>query len=615
MAKLVDRRDIDFMLNEWLNVEQLTNFGYYADHSREIFDMVLDNVEKLSEEIIRPTNVDGDREGVKLENGVVVTPASFKKAYKEFHAGGWMSVCDDYEWGGQQLPRIFGVVGNMFLGAANHSFVMSPGLTHGAANLVKTFGTETQKKKFLPKMISGENGGTMCLTEPQAGSDVGNLTTVARRNPDGTFSIKGSKIFISWGDSDLYDNVIHPVLARIEGDPAGTKGISIFLVPKYRVDENGEKLGPNDVTVTGLEHKMGIHASPTCAIAFGENDDCIGELLGEERQGMKIMFQMMNGARLETGVQGLSCSEPAYRYALEYCRDRKQGSSIKEFKNPDAPRVSIIEHPNVRRKLMDMRAKVEAMRALIGYTALNLDLSIVAEGSERDTASDVVELLTPIVKAWCTDTGFSVNEIAIECLGGHGYLADHPLEQYMRDMKIASLYEGTNGIQAMDLLGRKLGMKGGAILMALLQRIGETAGRASDELKSAASLLMEAQGELAQTAMGLGASFAQGNIQHPLLAAKPFLDAMGIVVATWLLLWQAEVAEQQLKALQAEKGVSDLGAFVKENANAAYYYSKVRTAKYYAARYIPEARAKFSYIGSGDVTAMEAIFDDGDMLN
>jgi alkylation response protein AidB-like acyl-CoA dehydrogenase len=601
MARLFDRRDTDFVLFDVLKVQDLTRLPRFADHSEDVFRMILDAAEKLTHEEVAPTNVDGDRIGVKLVDGKVQVPESFKGAYRKYIEGGWFTLMEDYDVGGQQLPHSLGVAVEAMFDAANHSLQMLPGLSIGAVQMVKTFGTERQKKLYMEKMYSGDWSGTMCLTEPNAGSDVGNLTTVARRNPDGTYSIKGAKIFISWGEHEVCENIIHPVLARIEGDPAGTKGISIFLVPKYRVNEDGSMGEFNDVTCVGLEHKMGIHGSPTCQLNFGENDACVGELLGEERKGMKIMFQMMNTARLGVAVQGLSLAEPAWLYALEYAEERKQGSSMKEFKNPDAPRVSIMQHPDVRRMILDMQAKVQAMRALLLFTGHNADIASAGEGDEAALAQGVVELMTPIVKSWCTDIGFDVNETAIQVLGGHGFLADHPLEQYMRDAKIGSLYEGTNGIQAMDLLGRKIGMKGGLYLMQLAARIDETCGRAQADadLKDLGDLVSQARNALAETAMQLGATFAGGDLELPLLNAKPFLDAMSETLAGWALLEHALVAKAKLAALG--------GVDPRTNPDAAFLDGKIKTARYFISRTLPLSVGKFQIIRTSDRTPLEAV--------
>ncbi|RMF12895.1 MAG: acyl-CoA dehydrogenase [Candidatus Dadabacteria bacterium] len=615
MAKLWNRRDVDFLLFEVLKVQELNRFDRYKDYDEDTYRMILDAAEQLAHEEYFPTNHEGDVHGTKYENGEVRVPESFRKLKQLFVEGGWMTLMDDYDLGGQQVPHTIGMITGCVFGAGNHSFTMFPGLAHGTADLIRTFGTDRQKELYMKPILDLTYGGTMCLTEPNAGSDVGNLTTTAKRNEDGTYSIKGQKIFISWGDHNLADNIVHAVLARIEGDPPGTKGISIFIVPKYRVNEDGSIGEFNNVVCTGVEHKMGIHASPTCALSFGDDGECIGELLGEERQGMRIMFQMMNGARLEVGMQGLSCSEPAYLYALEYAQERRQGTSITEFKNPEAPRAAIIEHPNVRRMLMNMKAKTEAMRAMLGFTALNLDTAHVAtDEAEKDRANGIVELLIPIVKSWCTDEGFRVTEEAMQTLGGHGYLADHPIEQYMRDVKIGSLYEGTNGIQAMDLVGRKLVMKGGQYAMALLQRVAEDAARlkGNDDpmLKEIGEDLDRLRDHVGKTAMSIGQQFMARNLALPLLNAKPFLDAMGEVIATWLLSWEAEVAQQKLASMLADAGVTDEDsrkAFLASSSDAAFYDSKIRTAYYAAKRFLPMAEARLQGCDSGERAALDVV--------
>lgn len=618
MAKLWNRRDVEFLLFDVLKVQELSRFERFQDHDVETYKMILDAAEQLAHEEYLPTNSEGDRHGTKYQDGKVTVPESFRKLKNLFVEGGWMTLTESAEEGGQQVPHVVGMIGGCVFGSGNHAFSMFPGLSLGAANLIRNFGTERQKKLYMEPIMSLKYGGTMCLTEAQAGSDVGNLSTVARRNPDGTFSIKGTKIFISWGDHDLSENIIHPVLARIEGDPAGTKGISIFLVPKYRVNEDGSQGKLNDVQCTGVEHKLGIHASPTCQLTFGENDNCIGELLGVEREGMKIMFQMMNGARLETGMQGLTQSEPAYLYALDYCLDRKQGSSLKDFKNPEAPRAAIIEHPNVRLLLMDMKAKTEGMRALLGYVAMNLDISHVAsDEAERDRAQGVVEVLIPIVKAWCTDVGFKLTEEAIQCLGGHGYLQDHPLEQYMRDIKIASLYEGTNEIQAIDLLGRKLMMKNGAYFMNVLGKLADTANdlKGIESLKAEAASLDELRGLVMQTAMNLGQTFRSGNLDLPLLNAKSFLDSMGDVVVAWLLLWEAKVAHDKLEALFGQLGVGEDGraAVTSSHPEAAFLNGKILSAKYFAARVLPLAKGRLTVVNASERTALDVKFSEAEL--
>lgn len=615
MAKLYDRRDVDFLLYEVLKVQELPKYERYKEQSPEVYKMVIDAADKLAHEVMLPTNIDGDRIPLKYENGNVTVPDSFHNVLKQYREGGWITLMDDAEVNGQQIPASVGIHTTSLFGSANFAWVMCPGMMHGAAKMIEDHGTERQKKLYMQPMYDGLVGGSMCLTEPQAGSDVGNISTVAKRMPDGTYRLKGQKIFITWGEHNLTENIVYPVLARIEGDPAGTKGISIFLVPKYLVNEDGSLGKRNDVYCAGIEHKMGIHGSPTTTIVFGENDDCYGELLGAERSGMKIMFGMMNEARLGVGVQGLSMAEPSYLYALEYAADRKQGSSVKEFKNPDAARISILHHPDVRRMIMDMKSKVEAMRALIGYVALNLDLLMATEGADKEMASAIVELLTPITKSWCTDTGFDVTETAIQVLGGHGFLRDHPIEQYMRDCKIASLYEGTNGIQAMDLLGRKLGMKGGMVFMSFLSKIDETTARILEKkggLSAEANLVAEARNQLAECAMALGMTFSGGDLDLPLLNAKPFLDAMSEVVASWLLLWEAEVAEQKLAELAKAKGV-DAAALAKSDTEASFYDTKIKTAKYFVNRNMPVTKSKLDVIRGSDRSALDATYVDAEL--
>ncbi|HXK48118.1 MAG TPA: acyl-CoA dehydrogenase family protein, partial [Deltaproteobacteria bacterium] len=460
MASLIlDERDQRFTLYDMLELEKLCGLERYADFSSDMFDMILSEAQKIATEEIFPLLAESDKEGCRLVNGQVHVPKCFHKAYKLFCEAGWNCMALPLHAGGQGLPFIMRIAAHEWF-IHNFAFVSYPGLAEGAGHLIEVFGSEEQKKKYLPKMISGQWGGSMCLTEPGAGSDVGNLSTKAVRQPDGTFKIQGTKMFITGGDQDLTENIIHPVLARIEGDPAGTKGISIFIVPKYLVNGDGSLGRRNDFEIGKIEEKMGIHGSATCLINFGDNNDCYGELLGNERDGMKIMFQMMNEARIATGLQGLGSAGIAYLHALQYTKERLQGSSLLEFKNPEAPRVPIIQHPDVRRMLLWMKSNVEGMRALMYYATICGDKAAgIKDPVEAEKWLGIVEVLTPIVKAYCTDVGFRVTETAMQCYGGYGYCSEYPVEQFLRDEKIASIYEGTNGIQALDLVGRKMGMK------------------------------------------------------------------------------------------------------------------------------------------------------------
>ena len=421
MASLIlDERDQKFTLYEMLELEKLCELERYADFSKDMFDMILSEAQKFATEEIFPTLAESDKEGCRLENGQVRVPKCFHKAFKLFCEAGWNCMSLPQHVGGQGLPFIMRIAAHEWF-IHNFAFVSYPGLAEGAGHLIEVYGSEEHKKKYLPKMISGEWGGSMCLTEPGAGSDVGNLSTRAVRQPDGTFRIQGTKIFITGGDQDLTENIIHPVLARIEGDPAGTKGISIFIVPKYLVNADGSLGKRNDFEIAKIEEKMGIHGSATCLINFGDNNDCYAELLGNEREGMKVMFQMMNEARIATGLQGLGSASIAYLHALQYTRERLQGSSLMEFKNPEAPRVPVIQHPDVRRMLLWMKSNVDGMRALMYYATICGDKAMsVKDPVEAEKWLGIVEILTPIVKAYCTDIGFRVTETAMQCYGGYG---------------------------------------------------------------------------------------------------------------------------------------------------------------------------------------------------
>ena len=613
MANLIlDERDQKFVLYEMLEVEKLCETEKYADFSRDMFDMILSEAQKFAVEEILPTLEESDREGCRLENGQVYVPKCFHRPYKLFCEAGWNCMSLPQEHGGQGLPFIMRVASHDWF-VHNFAFSSYPGLGEGASHLIGVYGTEEQKKKYIPKMISGQWGGSMCLTEPGAGSDVGNLSTKAIRQPDGTFKILGTKMFITGGDQDLTENIIHPVLARIEGDPAGTKGISIFIVPKFLVGEDGSLGRRNDFEIGKIEEKMGIHGSSTCVINFGDNNDCYGELLGEERSGMKVMFQMMNEARIATGLQGLTSASIAYLHALQYTKERLQGSSLMDFKNPEAPRVAIIEHPDVRRMLLWMKANVESMRALMYYATVCGDkASSLKDPVEAEKWLGIVEVLTPIVKAYCTDIGFRVTETAMQCYGGYGFCSEYPIEQFMRDEKIASIYEGTNGIQALDLVGRKMGMKKGTYFMTLLGEMGATVAKYRDNkaLKGLADDVQAGVNALAEIGMFFGSCAKAGKFLVPIGNAYPFLMMMGKIVSAWLLLWQAGIALEKLSALCGVKGVdaSDpfgLAAFVKENKDAAFYDGKIKSARYFIKNVLPEVDAVVKAIKSEDLSIME----------
>jgi len=613
MASLIlDEKDQRFVLNEMLGVETLCERAKYADFSEDMFEMILNEAKKFAENQIFPTMVEGDKVGCRLEDGQVHVPACFAGPYKLFCEGGWNVMSFTPEDGGQGLPLVIRTAAHEWFGH-NFSFMCYPGTGEGAAHLIAVFGNEEQKRKYMDKMVTGEWGGTMVLTEPGAGSDVGNLSTKAIRQPDGTFRLQGSKIFITAGDHDLVDNIIHPVLARIEGDPAGTKGISIFLVPKYLVNEDGSLGKRNDFEIAGIEEKLGIHGSSTCSMNFGDNGECYAELLGEEKQGMKIMFQMMNEARLGVGLQAVSAAAVAYQHAVQYARDRQQGSSLMDMKNPEAPRVPIIQHLDVRRMLLWMKANAESMRALAYFSAYCFDKEHIAEDDDdREKWIGYAEVLTPIMKAYCSDVAFRVTETAMQVYGGYGYCSEYPVEQFLRDEKIASIYEGANGIQSLDLVGRKLGMKKGSYFMSLLGEMNATIAAHKDApgLEGLGEEVQSAVNTLGEAALYFAQCGKEGNFLVPLSHSYPFLMMMGKVVSAWFLFWGAGVAAGKLDALCQAQGVdrADKAAWdnlMKSNADAAFYAGKIASAQFFIRNILPEVEAAVKSIKTGDLSVAE----------
>ena len=514
--------------------------------------MVLDEVYRFVCDVTGPLNSSGDAQGCRIEDGRVMTPDGFKEAWDKLWEAGWRTVAAPSRWGGQDAPTMVGSFVEEMLCGANTAFTMYTGLTLSAAELILEFGTEEQKQKYVPKMLSGEWTGTMCLTEPHAGSDVGSASSAATRNEDGSYNVQGTKIFISGGDNDLGENVIHLVLARIEGAEAGTKGLSLFIVPRVRIHEDGSLGETNDVTVPSIEHKMGINASATCVMNFGDEGNCLGEVVGGvEHQGIRQMFHMMNAARIGVGIQGLAVASASYLSALEYARERKQGASVKQFKDANAPRVPILEHPNIRRDLLAMKAKVEGVRALIMKLSNHADRLRATQGKDDESEAyhkGQIDLLTPLVKAYGTDAAFEVSASAIQVHGGHGYLRDYPVEQYCRDSKIFQIYEGTNFIQSMDLVSRKLGQAGGANTQAFLLDIQNfiTANKDEPELKEGLEHLQAAHEAVAASVMQFIGWFKGGKLEHIPLAAEQFLTIMSELAVGWLLLEQAAIAVGKL---------------------------------------------------------------------
>ncbi len=597
MAQLIaDRRDIDFVLYEQLEINKLCKNEKYKAFNKKTFDMIISEARNLAIKEILPTFAEGDREGLVFENGTVRMPKCFHRVYKLFKEGEWIALTAPPELGGQGLPMaVAQAVVDYFLGA-NYSLTLCAWGGFGAGELVEAFGTPKQKDLFLKKMYSGEWGGTMALTESDAGSDVGALTTTAVKNDDGTYSMTGSKIFITNAEQDLTENIINPVLARIEGAPAGTKGISLFLVPKIWVNDDGTLGKSNDVVCTGIEEKMGMHASPTCSLTFGGKGQCRGLLLGEENKGMRAMFHLINNARLIVGAIGFTNASTAYLYAANYAKERVQGRALENTMNPGAPSVPIIQHPDVRRMLMWMKSHVDGMRSLIYYGAHLLDLEKLAATTEdREYYGNLLSLLTPVIKSFCTDCGFDICSEAMQVLGGYGYTKDFPIEQHLRDVRIAAIYEGTNGIQAMDLLARKLGMKKGVVFMNYLQEIQKTATRAkaypatgdlADKVKKIAD-------KLGETAMHMGKTAMSPEFKTAFVHATPFQEAMGEVTLAWMLLWRAAISAEKLTSGAKKKDII-------------FYEGQIKTAAYFINSILPVTAGKMDAIQAGDASALEA---------
>jgi alkylation response protein AidB-like acyl-CoA dehydrogenase len=610
---LIDLRDVEFVLNEYLDVEKLLKYPKFQGFNKEMFDMVIEEGLKLAKEVVAPLGPLGDQQGVKFEDGKVEVPQEFVDVYKLYGESGWIGAVGDPEWGGQGLPLTLGAAGGEFFQGACFPLVSTGGLTSGVGSILQSFGSKEMKNLYLERLYSGQWAGTMCLTEPQAGSAVGD--TLCRAQEEGDhYKIVGTKSFITSGDHNFTENILHMVLARTEGAPAGIKGISLFLVPKYRVNPDGSLGELNDVHVGNVEHKMGIHASPTCTLNFGENDDCIGYLIGEECQGIKYMFQMMNEARIMVGQQALGTAGTAYLHALQYAQERIQGVHISEMRDPDAARVPIIEHPDIRRMLLMMKAFTEGMRALLYTTAFFADLSECSEDeAERMKYHGLLELLTPICKAWPSDMGFRVTEWAMQVFGGFGYCSDYPVEQYMRDIKITSIYEGTNGIQAMDLLGRKVSAKGGTLFIGLISMLGEFI----EKNKSHATLgenigrLEKAKDTLAQITVKFGKMGAGGDMVYPVLHACPYLEMFGDVVVAYLLLDQAVIAQEKFDAICKQKGADSDEAkqsLCEKDDEAKFYWGKLCSTDFFVTQILPRVHAQAAAVESESRSALEVVF-------
>jgi len=586
MQILVDRRDIDFVLYEQFNAESLFG-GLYEGVNKTIVKLVIDEVFKQSKNMILPTQFDGDTIGCKFENGKVKVPDSYHDAYQLLCDTGWMVSSENPDFGGEGLPHIVNCVITEILTATNMAF-LTIGLTKGSARLIERFGTKEQKDFFLKKMYAGEWGGTMVLTESEAGTDVGAIEASAKKIEDNLYSITGNKIFITCGEHNLTENIVHLVLARGEGAPRGPKGISLFIVPKIWVNEDGSLGKPNDVLCTGIEEKMGLHGSPTCSLSFGSKGKCRGLLLGEENKGLKYMFTMMNEARFLVGLQGLAQASAAYIYAVNYARERKQGKDLLETFNELAPSVPIIEHPDVKRMLLEMKVYVEGMRSIFYHVAwLNDKFLIENEKGHTENAKTYktgIDLLTPIAKGYATDKACQVCDLAVQVYGGYGYIKDYPVEQLLRDVRITRIYEGTNGIQAMDLLARKIDL-----IPALVNKIRLfiECEQKNTPIFNHLKKLKKAVDKLEYIAEFLSKKSFSAEAKSAFAHAYPFLEVTGDVVMAWMLLWRASIASKKLHLFD--------GRGVKKRDND-FYKGQMKSAKYFMKKIFPLTVAKMDTI-------------------
>ena len=582
--------DVQFLLNDVFHMERYGNLPGFADASPDTLAAILEEAAKLAEEVIQPLNRVGDTEGCKRQaDGSVTTPTGFKEAYRQYAEGGWMGISVPQEYGGQGLPGTLTVMINELLGGANIAFSMYPGLTQGAIAALLHHGSDELKKTYLPNMTAGKWTGTMNLTEPQCGTDLGLSRTKAVKQGDGSYQITGTKIFISSGEHDMAENIIHLVLARLEGAPAGIKGLSLFVVPKFFVNADGSIGKRNGVMCGSIEHKMGIHGNSTCVLNY---DEASGWLIGEENRGINAMFTMMNEARLGVAVQGLAISEVAYQNAAIYARDRLQGRSIAGVKSPDKPADPIIVHPDVRRMLMTIRALNEASRALVLWTALKADVARRSDDENaRQAADDHMGLLTPVLKGVLTDNGLSNSVMAQQIFGGHGYIAEHGMEQFVRDARIMMIYEGANGIQALDLVGRKLGRDGGRAITAFFKEVSDYVKEhsADEAMKPYVAPLGEALATLQQATMW----FMQNALKKPDNAGAGSTDYMhlfGLVALAYMWAQMAKAAQDKLKA-----GANGAEERMK---------AKLITGKFFMERVLPEHATHLKRIQTGADTMM-----------
>lgn len=590
--KLIDRRDLHFLLFEMFEVERLLEHEYYEDHSATTFKLALDTAYQLAQELFWPSFSEFDKNPAYFDGEKTIVPESMHKIWAAFKEGGWFAASFAYEHGGQQFPGMVHLAALYMFNAGNTAASMYLGQATGAAQLIEGFGSESLKKVYMHKLFAGDWAGTMALTEPQAGTSLGDITTSATPvEGEDYYIIRGTKRFISSGDHDLTENIIHPTLAKIDGAPPGVKGISLFIVPKYRVNDDGSIGAPNDVITAGIERKLGLKGQATAELKFGENDECRGWLLGEPHCGLKYMFQLMNSARVHTGLQAIAQASTAYQCALQYAKERVQGREVTEH-DPATPQIPIINHPEVRRMLLRQKAFIEGVVSLLIYCgALSDRLRVAGSKEEEDTCRALLEILTPVCKAYGSDVAYESIMLALQCYGGAGYIEEYPIAQILRDNRVFPIYEGTNEIQAMDLLGRKVAVDQGAYLRALMGEIAKTLAEAGtmDALGGQTGKVQEAMEAITEVTMHLAAIGLSGDHKTYISHATPYLRAFSQLVIAWQFLWQSVVAQRALD--------SDAG-------DATFYEGKIATAKYYIDAILPSTHTICHLIKSGEDSAL-----------
>ncbi|OGP68495.1 MAG: hypothetical protein A2W27_00280 [Deltaproteobacteria bacterium RBG_16_44_11] len=615
LNSLVDSRDMRFVLFEMLELEKLNRFESFKEFDRSMYEDTLDLAEKIAVDQFYSSNADGDKTGLNFnpKTHEVKVPESFRKGFNAYVEAGFHSLSLSQEEGGMGMPASITMAAAEYFNAGNTSLTMYCGAITGAIHIILPFASGEVKKMYLPKLISGEWGGTMCLTEPGAGSDLGALKSKAVKQKDGTYLITGQKTFISNGEHDLTPNIIHPVLARIEGDPEGTKGISIFLVPKFLINKDGSLGARNDVYCTGVEHKMGLKGNATSSLSFGDNGKCVGHLLGKEREGMKIMFVLMNAARIHTGVQAEAVSSAAYMHAVTYARNRIQGSHITQMLNPAAPKVAIIEHPDVKRMLLYMKSTIEGMRMLYLFLAYHEDIMHSSPNAEEvKESTGIVEILTPIVKAGISDAGWLVTSEAMQVYGGYGYCSEYPVEQYARDVKVFSVYEGTNAIQSLDLQMRKI------LMNPEMYNYSQLKKRMNDAIAGAKGVVDEKYitpvvrglAKLEEVIEMMKKQLGEGKFMALVLNATPLQQAFFPLIVAWLHLWSLTITIPKMKKLVGDVKGEERQKIISENNEAAYYAGRVLSSQFFIGAEFPKYFGMIECIMNNEGAAIKSVSEN-----